>query len=377
MEFNIYRKKVLHIQLLPLLSGVQNAMLNLIIHLNPAEFDYYVICAPNGPLIQRLKELKISYFTIPELKRRINIIDIIVFIKFYYICRKGKFDIVHTHSSKTGFIGRIAAKIAGVDRIIHTVQGFPFHHYQRKIEYIFYKVLEKIASYFCDKMVSVNKNEYEIAVKQNFISSKKITYIHNAVGSNKVDSSKYRKSDFHFSEDDIIIGSVSRFDVPKNNLNLLNTAIKVSKQYNNIHFIFIGDGSKLEVAREIVAKNKLKNRIILPGWKYDIHHWLKLFDIFVLYSFWEGLSLSILEAMSSSLPIIASDIKGNNELIINGINGFLVKIGESETLVDKFIWLATHRTKRLEMGKKSYKFVSEKYNIIKYVESYRKLYLSK
>ena len=367
--------RILHIQLLPLLSGVQNAMLHLITNLDSKEFEFSVISAPNGPLIQKLKELNIEHFSIPELERKINIKDIIVFLKIYLICRKGNFDIVHTHSSKTGFLGRIAAKLAGIKGVIHTVQGFPFHPFQSRIAHTFFKALEKVASFFCDRIISVNKCEYEMAIKQKFIQQNKITFIYNAVKKVEAIKSKYKKSDFEFSKNDIIIGSVSRFDEPKNNINLINIAIEIVKENSNIHFIFIGNGSKLETAKRIVKENGFEKRILLPGWKNDIPDWLALFDIFILYSKWEGLSLSILEAMSAGKPIIASKIKGNNELVIDGKNGFLVEIGKHKILKEKIVWLANHKRERKKMGLESKKLVQEEFSLENFVKSYKNEYI--
>jgi glycosyltransferase involved in cell wall biosynthesis len=367
--------RILHIQLLPLLSGVQNAMLNLITNLDSNEFEFYVISAPNGPLVDRLNELKIKHSTIPELKRKINIKDVIVFLKFYRICRKHKFDIVHTHSSKTGFLGRIAAKLAGIKVVLHTIHGFPFNPFQPIIQQKFYKLLEKIASYFCDKAISVNQSERVLAIEQNIIPAKKIKTIYNGVKENLV-ASKICRQKIGFSNDDIIIGSVNRFSKQKNILNLIKIAIKVAKENNRIKFIFLGSGELWKDAKDLVKANKLSSKILLLGWMLNISDWLELFDIFILYSRWEGLSLSILEAMAAGKPIIASDIKGNNELVEDGENGFLVKIGDHRSLIERIIWLASHKAEREEMGRQSLKIVREKFSLSQFVNSYRKEYIN-
>ncbi|MCK4338869.1 MAG: glycosyltransferase family 4 protein [Candidatus Cloacimonetes bacterium] len=369
MEFNTYKKKVLHIQLLPLLSGVQNAMLNLVTNLNPNEFEFSVISAPNGLLVNRLKELKVTHFPIPELKRRINIKDIIVFFKFYHICRKGKFNIVHTHSSKTGFLGRIAGKLSGCKNVIHTVHGFPFNQFQPKIIQLFYLAMEWIAAKFCDKIVFVNNSEREMAIKKKLVPSNKAITIYNGI---KIPRIK-RKKRFEEFKNNFIIGSVSRFSKQKNIINLISVAISVCQKNKNIKFVFIGEGELFSVCHKMVKTVNLQNQILLKGWQLNVIEWLQNFDVFVLYSKWEGLSIAILEAMSVGLPIVASDIKGNNELVSDE-NGILVSIFDIDKLVDILINLSHKRNDLIRLGKNSQKILKEKFSLEKFVKSYGKIY---
>ncbi|MGC9337292.1 MAG: glycosyltransferase family 4 protein [Candidatus Cloacimonadia bacterium] len=371
--------RVLHVQLLPLLTGAQNTMLHLIKNLDPEKFEFSVVSAPGNPLEDKLKELQVSHYTIAELHRNIHIKDAIVLYKLYRLCRWGKFDIVHTHSSKTGFLGRIAAKLAGIRGIIHTVQGFPFHPYQKKVEFIFYRILEKIATYFCDRIISVNRYEYEMAISSNFIQKNKIGFIHNAVEpvplhfQNHSENLRIR-SKLGFSAEDIIVGSVSRFTVPKNNLILVDIALSIVQQNEKIKFIFLGDGKDLQEARVRVIAAKCHDKILLPGFQHNVPNWLKIFDIFILYSSWEGLPLSILEAMSFGKPIIASNIKGNNELVENGVNGILIEIGDYDGVKKAIFWLATRGDIREKMGKKSSEIVKERFSFSRFLKKYEAEY---
>lgn len=371
--------RILHVQLLPLLYGAQNTMLNLITHLDPEKFEFSVVSAPGNPLEDKLRELQIPHYTIPELHRNINIKDTIVLCKLYRLCRSGKFDVVHTHSSKTGFLGRIAAKLAGIKGIIHTVQGFSFHPHQKKLEFIFYRILEKIATYFCDKIISVNKYEYDMAINTNLVKKDKIGVIYNAVELPSLNLQNNSENlnlryDLGFSNDDIIIGTVTRFTIPKNNLILVDIALDIVQRNDKIKFIFLGDGKELQEARAKVITARCQDRILLPGFQYNIPSWLKIFNIFILYSSWEGLPLSILEAMSFGKPIIASNIKGNNEVVQNGVNGLLVDIGDYGGVKEAIFKLASHQDIREQMGKKSREIVEEKFNFSHFCKSYEAEY---
>ena len=110
------------------------------------------------------------------------------------------------------------------------------------------------------------------------------------------------------------------------------------------------------------------------GWKSNTADWYEIFDIVILYSKWEGLSLTILEAMSMKKPIIASDIKGNNELVNEGVNGYLIKVGDHKNLTKKVLSLSKDLLTQKKFGAESYKIFLENYTLDRFVEPYKELY---
>ncbi len=359
--------KIVHIQLLPLLSGAQNVMLNILESLDENKYDIYVISKPGGPLVDKVKEFGFHYIPVPSLRRDISLLDGIAFVHFFLIFRKYKFDIVHTHSSKPGFLGRIAARIAGVKKIVHTVHGFPFHPYQKKLIMSFYRSVEKLAGLFCDTIVFVNNSERETAIADHLAQPEKAVTIYNGIKLPEIEMQKKEIGD------KFIIGSCLRFWKQKNIIETINAAIRVCKKNENIHFIFIGDGELYEVAENMVNDSGYKDRIHLPGWQNNPTEWLQKFDIFLLYSKWEGLPLSILEAMSFGLPIVASDIKGNNELV-SEVNGILVPINDIDRLSAVLLSLPNENGKLREWGENSRKLVKEKFNLTGFARKYNKIY---
>ena len=355
--------------MLPLLSGVQNMMLNLITALDPEQYEIYVISKPNGPLVEKLKESGFHYIPVPSLRRNLSLWDFVAFIKIYQICQKYRFDIVHTHSSKTGFIGRIAARLAGIPKIIHTVHGFPFHQFQPEIIQNIYIIMEKIAAIFCDKIVFVNDFERELALKDKIVKTEKAITIFNGI---KIPEIR-KKQFYHESDDHFLIGSVSRFSKQKNVINLIKVAIKVCQKNNKIKFVFIGDGEDFSICKKLVKNADLGNKIILEGWSNNVLERLLDFDVFLLFSRWEGLPISILEAMSVGLPIIASNIKGNNELVSEK-NGILINVDDVDKL-ESVLNKLPERIKELKRwGEQSRKIVSQKFNFEDFIIGYEKIY---
>jgi glycosyltransferase involved in cell wall biosynthesis len=225
----------------------------------------------------------------------------------------------------------------------------------------------------------VNKYEYDMAINTNLVKKDKIGVIYNAVELPSLNLQNNSENlnlryDLGFSNDDIIIGTVTRFTIPKNNLILVDIALDIVQRNDKIKFIFLGDGKELQEARAKVITARCQDRILLPGFQYNIPSWLKIFNIFILYSSWEGLPLSILEAMSFGKPIIASNIKGNNEVVQNGVNGLLVDIGDYGGVKEAIFKLASHQDIREQMGKKSREIVEEKFNFSHFCKSYEAEY---
>jgi glycosyltransferase involved in cell wall biosynthesis len=361
--------KILHIQLLPLLSGAQNMMLHLLAGLDTEQYEIFVSCKPDGPLVDVIKARGYHYLPVKSLRREISWWDFAAFFQFFFLCKKYKFDIVHTHSSKTGFLGRLAAKIAGVKKIIHTVHGFSFHEFQPKMVQQFYIFLETIAAKFCNKIVFVNDFERKLAYEKKIVSGEKGITIYNGITvpeqQKKIDCNAWQKK--------IIIGSVARFCKQKNSISMVMAAIKTVKKDNRFHFIFVGDGDLLPACKHMVKHAKMQKNIQFPGWSENINEWLLKMDVFFLFSKWEGLPISILEAMAIGLPAIVSDIKGNNELVSEN-TGALLSISEVDKLPAFFFGLLKNCFAWREKGLMARKMVKKKYNIEAFQKQYRELY---
>ncbi|MDR0551879.1 MAG: glycosyltransferase [Spirochaetaceae bacterium] len=157
------RRKILHIQVLPKLSGVQRISLEIFKSLSNEEYDKYILFsgdAADGSLtincVEEFEKAGAKVLFSKNMCREIGFKDIAAFIEIYKLCKKERFDIVHTHSTKPGIIGRIAATLAHVPLVIHTVHGLAFHNYIKFPKWQFYWICEMFASFFCAKIVLVN-----------------------------------------------------------------------------------------------------------------------------------------------------------------------------------------------------------------------------
>ncbi|GKW41461.1 glycosyl transferase [Pectobacterium carotovorum subsp. carotovorum] len=352
-------KKIVHLQLLPLLSGAQRVCLDELEHLDSKGFERFLICSSVGALTEEAEKLGVTCIIVPELKRNISIkYDFLAFCKIFSIFHKYKFDIVHTHSSKPGVLGRVAGRICGVKNIYHTVHGFSFPAAKTKKESFLYRLMEIIGTKCSHRVIFLHEGDECIAKEKLYMKPSKSIILPNAVDINKfcpaidLESKNVLKRELGIESDSILIGMVGRLWQQKNPLALLNSAIHILQcdQNIDINFVFVGDGELFSAMKSTIEAHNFQNKIHLVGWRSDTESILKSFDIFVLPSLWEGMPLAILEAQSTGLACIVSDIAGNNSLVEDASNGLLFNLDEENDLTNKILFLISNPKKRLEYG---------------------------
>ncbi|HDQ00189.1 MAG TPA: glycosyltransferase family 1 protein [bacterium] len=370
--------KLAHLQVLPIMSGVQKSMFDLISRLDEEKFTVTVICQSEGELTDVLSKSQIPFIVLPSLKREINLFyDFKAFVNLIKTFRKNKFDIVHTHSSKPGFIGRVAGKISNVKCLVHTVHGFAFHEFSHKSSVFIFTLLERLAGKFSDKIIIVNDQDYRYALNKKIAKMDKLIKITNGINGNdynrKVNFLK-KRLELQVGERQQTICSVGRLWKQKDPATFIRSVPLVLKQFPDCCFLIIGDGPLQLDLEQLIKELQIEQNVKFLGWRKDVNEILQVVDIFVQTSLWEGLSLSILEAMASGKPVVATNIKGNNELILDGENGFLIKPGDHEMLADRIITLLSDRQLAERFGKRNQDRVVNEFNIENVVKKTEQVY---
>lgn len=367
-------KKILHIQVYPKLSGVQRISLEIMKALPNNEFQKYILFAndsDNGDKTALENEFKKTNVTIlysNNLIRELNPKkDFKAFIEIYKLCKKEKFDIVHTHSSKPGVVGRIAAYIAKTPLVIHTVHGISFTKYTPPLKYLFYYICEIFSTFFCHKLVLVNQY-YKKFYK---IFNKKVYTIYNALDFRNWNSKKVVQN-----SNCIIFLYVGRLDTQKDPITLLKGFNEALKKIKNIHLTIVGDGEFYNDCKNYIHDNGIEDYVSLEGWQTDTEKYYKKSDIFVASSIYEAFGLMFLEASYCQLPIIATDVEGIPEVVINGKTGLLYPPKDYYSLANNIIKLATDKELRETLGKNAANWVRENFQINKMTNEYIKIYNS-
>lgn len=351
------------------------------------------------PLIKRLKEegfdvvlgakdtgfsdkLKNEGFTIYNLPifRSYNVfLHIFSIFQLVHFIRKERFFIVHTHTPVAGLVGRISAFLAKTPIIIHTSHGLPFGEDAPFLKEFIFINLERFLSKITDKIFFKSKEEMNMFVKNNVIDKNRCIYIGNAVNLSSFSREKIKfsvneiRKKLNLPEEAIVVTTIARLTEEKGLKELAIVFNQLSDTFPNLYFLIVG--SKIEGDRkpftekeayEIILKNR--DRFIFLGFREDIPEILKATDIFVLASHREGLPRSILEAMAMELPVVATNIRGCREEVVDGKTGFLFPVRDIEALKDAIIRLIRDKTLREKLGKNGRKRVLDMFEEKKFLD---------
>ena len=355
-------KKVLHIITLFSVGGATENTIYTVDGLIRKGYDVDIITGPNisseGSMYNICERLNISVFTFNSLKRDISpFSDILVIFQLYRFIKKNNYDIVHTHSSKAGVVGRIAAWLAKTPIIIHHNHAKPYHRFQNWFIQTLYKRIEKFASLFCDKIVSVTHTIVDEMVKDKIAPREKFTVIRSGFDienfKNFNSSNNYNLKDkFGLTDGDIVIGKIARLSVIKGHIYLLQAFEKVCKQIPNIKLLFVGDGENKNELIKFIDKKVLNDKIIFTGLipTNEIPSVISLMDIVVHTALLEGLPRVFTQSMLMAKPVISFDLDGAHEVIEDGKNGYLIDPMNIEMLSEKIIDLASNIPKAKNFG---------------------------
>ncbi|MCJ7582600.1 MAG: glycosyltransferase family 4 protein [Candidatus Aminicenantes bacterium] len=324
-------------------------------------------------------ELRIEHIPIPELRRNINLVnDWKAFLKIRRILKYNNFTIVHTHTSKAGFLGRIAARAARTPIIIHTPHGHVLFGYFGRMKTLVFKILEKFTVRITDIIIALTKREKEDYVAAKMAKRDKITVIHSGIELEKcknlsIEEKQALKKTLHIPEGALIVGTAGRLVQVKGPEILIRAAEKVLRKHPDVYFLFAGDGDQREALSALADRLGIKKNIVFLGWRNDLVEILSLYDIFVLPSLNEGMGRVLVEAMALGKPIVASNICGIPDLIQHGKNGFLVPPQNPEELAHHIQILLEDKHLRIQMGVEGKK-LAPNYSAKKMVEQIESLY---
>lgn len=305
-----------------------------------------------------VKEIRIA--------RKIHLIkDLQSIVALYRYFKQERPDIVHTHASKSGVIGRIAAKLAKVPKIIHTVHGFPFYEGLARRKYYFYLLIEKMIAKITDAILSQSQEDILIARKYRLRSkSGDLVHIGNGINLQQFDPARiqreYVREELGIDANAVVITMVARFNPVKGHRDLVKALKNLE---GNWKAVLIGhdEGTKKEV-EDFIKQYGLKEKVILLDRRMDIPNVLKESDIYVLPSYTEGVPRSVIEAQAMGLPAVVTDIRGNREIVVNNQTGFIVPVHCSAALQKALQRLVNDEKLRKSMGSNGRKRIVEHFD---------------
>ena len=253
------------------------------------------------------------------------------------------YDVIHCHTPVASVLTRLAAKKTRKrhgTRVIYTAHGFHFYKGAPIKNWMIYYPVEKWLSKHTDTLITINEEDYEIAKKK--FKAKQIEHVHG-IGVNpdrfSFDISNLVRDEmrdkFTVGPLDFLLMYAAELNDNKNQLMLIEAMKTLVKEYPNIKLILAGEGVYREKIEKEIRESFLQSNIFLLGYRTDIPELLKISDLYVATSKREGLPINLVEAMISGLPLVVTNSRGQRELVEDGLNGYIVEIGDVEALIEK------------------------------------------
>lgn len=304
-----------------------------------------------APLAGRLG---IALFIIPTLSNRPNpLLMARAILDLRRVLRRGHYDLVHTHSSAAGILGRLAAVLAGVPVTIHHVHGWGLHEGMPKFLQRLYISLERLCALFTDRLVAVSAPTIMKGRSHHICSETKFRLIYNGIDVERFQRAvDVNRMHLQLGTDPScqLVGMIGRLDRQKNPLDFIRAAAMVRRQFPNAQFLIAGDGSLRDACEQLICELHLEGRCILLGYRDDIANILPLLSIVVCTSLWEGLPVAFQEAMCAGKPIVSYDVDGVSDVVRHGKTGYLVPPHNVDELSSRILQLLADDHERSELG---------------------------
>jgi len=324
------------------LGGAQDNTLYTVSHLR-APFVPSLVCGPGGILDREALRLGVPLRFIRALRRRIRPHrDLEAIARLARVFREERPDIVHTHSSKAGIVGRLAARLAGVPHIVHTIHGYGFHSGQ---PWMLRRALigaERLAGRVTTHFIAVSRANLEEGIALGLYGPDRVTLIRSGVrledfsaaarGGAGQEARAALRRELGLSGDTPLVGMVACLKPQKSPLTFVEVAARVARQAPAAAFVLAGDGELRPQVERRARELNLAARLHLLGWRRDVPRLMAAFDVLLHTSRWEGLPRVLPEAIAASVPIVATGVDGTRDILRDGETGFVCAPHDAEGL---------------------------------------------
>jgi glycosyltransferase involved in cell wall biosynthesis len=332
--------------------------------LRASNYEVHIACAP-GPYCERLAAEGFQMHAV-SLRRSFNpFVHIRPLFQLYRLVRQGGYAVVNTHTPVAAAVGRVAAWLAGCKNIVYTVHGFYFHENMFWLWRRLFVALEWLLGRCTVLFMFVSDEDRRTAIQTGIArpTAEAVT-IYNGIDlsvfsprSSRLDAIEDDRQQLGIPEGNRVVGIVGRIVREKGYREFLEMAKELSRRHDDVRFLVVGDSLPSDrdsygpVLRRRVREEGLDGRFLLTGFTSEVPKYLRMMDIFVLPSYREGFPRSVLEAMATELPVVATNIRGCREAVVHGETGFIVPPKDAKALTEAVDFLLGNPDKAKDMGR--------------------------
>ncbi len=375
--------RILHVITRLILGGAQeNTLLTVVGQQRNPRYEVVTLLSgidlgPEGNLHERARAAGVDLVLLPSLVRPIRPwTDLRAFFALYHFMRKGRYDIVHTHSSKAGILGRLAARLAGVPIVVHTLHSLVFHEYQAAWKNRLYVALKRQCAPRTDALISVNDKTTQGALAAGIGRPEQYVTIHSGMELDPFLTVGRRlpvadaKRRLGISEDALVVGKIARLFPLKGHEEFLDAAATIARAEPNARFLLVGNGSLRAQLEERARRMGIAERTIFAGLvaPEDVPAHIQAMDVVVHASLREGIARVIPQAEAVGKPVVAFAMDGAPEAIEDGVSGYLVAPRDTTALAARVLELLSSPERRRTFGAAGRAFAAAHFRVERMIE---------
>ncbi|HMX94337.1 MAG TPA: glycosyltransferase family 4 protein [Elusimicrobiota bacterium] len=372
------RLKVVHVVTQLELGGAQQNTLHTVRRLNRAEFEPFLLCGPGGILDAEAGRESVPVTFVSALQRAVHPFkDPAAFFQLRRAFRSLRPDIVHTHSSKAGILGRWAAWSAGVPVVLHTFHGFGFTPGQSAPVRAAYVAAERWTARISTALVAVSRANRDEALARGIGRPDQFHLIRSGVPLGPYRSLAPRReppAGIDLRPEEKLVLTIGPFKPQKNLKDFVRAAAAVLQRRSDVKFLVVGDGEGRLRLEEDLRRRGVADRVILAGWRRDVPALLARTDVFCMTSLWEGLPRSLVEAMAAGRPCVVNAVDGCRDLIEDGVNGFLIPPRHPLSTAERLLQILSDDELSDRLGRRARETVGDEFDIDGMVRAQEDLY---
>jgi glycosyltransferase involved in cell wall biosynthesis len=352
------RVKVLHV-ITRFAGGSGGNTLLSAIGMDERRYDIWIAGGSGGPLWERARKAGIATVEIPSIDERIDLVrDVKALWALTRLMRRERFSVVHTHCSKAGILGRLAARLSGTPIVVHTYHAFAYHDFMSARRRRAYVLMERVAGHLADRFIAVSPRVAREAVEMRLARPGLVVVVPSSVEHDDIPDqpAPELRRELGLNDDVPVVGTVGRLVFQKAPLDFVRMAAQVARERPDVRFVMVGDASDESAPMDEATRREARRLgvdVLFTGYRSDAPRVAALFDIFVISSLYEGLGRSLTEAMASGRAVVATAVNGVPDLIEPGSTGLLAPPARPDLLAACVLWLLDHPQEARRMGRQA------------------------
>jgi glycosyltransferase involved in cell wall biosynthesis len=346
-------------------------------------FEVHAACA-DGPLVPSFEREGVKVHRVTVTRDLTPLADLKLLWRLFKLMRRERYTVVHAHTPKMELVGQAAARLAGAPVVLYTNHGLIFLGRTRRLERLMFKTAARVAGLFSDKVISQSAEDCSTVVREKIYRRGKVAFLGNGIDITRLRAERFtpeqvraKRRELGIPEGDKVVGMVGRYVWEKGYREFFEAARLILKEDERVSFVTVGvpleserDPVDFSVLRELGVEDKffvLKSRSDMP----ELY---SLMDVVALPSYREGFPRSLMEAASMSKPVVASDVSGCRQAVVEGESGFLVPVKDSAALASKIKLLLEDSALAARLGGRGRSLAEERFDVEKVIERLRGFY---